>query len=134
MRIDWNCKGADLKSLDLMGRAGSSPVPSKFSNQFSVFFLSIGTNYSSGGVLAYEQNRHGKDGELLLDTRFTPKLENINAQILLDAGCGADPWSFYAAKRGTIVYGIDIQRKNDKTSSYWCHNGRGGRTDSLFSG
>ena len=59
-----------------------------------------GTNYSSDGVLAYEQNRHGKDGALLLDACFIPKLENINGQILLDTGCGAGSWSFYTVKHG----------------------------------
>ena len=70
---------------------------------------SDGTNYSSDGVLAYEENRHGKDGALFLDPCFIPKLENLDGQILLDAGCGAGPWAFYAAKNGAMVYGIDIQ-------------------------
>lgn len=81
-----------------------------FQNIFAdVGHESDGTNYSSDGVLAYEQNRHGKDGALFLDPCFIPKLENMNGQILLDAGCGAGPWSIYAAKNGAMVYGIDIQ-------------------------
>lgn len=70
---------------------------------------SDGTNYSSEGVFAYEQNRHGKDGALFLDPCFLPKLENLQGQILLDAGCGAGPWSIYATKQGATVYGLDIQ-------------------------
>lgn len=70
---------------------------------------SDGTNYSTDGVLAYELNRHGKDGALFLDPCFIPKLENMDGQILLDAGCGAGPWSIYAAKNGAMAYGIDIQ-------------------------
>lgn len=68
-----------------------------------------GTDYSVQGAHAYAQSRHGKDGAVFLDPYFLPFFENIDGLKLLDAGCGAGPWSIVAAQNGAIVYGIDIQ-------------------------
>jgi SAM-dependent methyltransferase len=70
-----------------------------------------GTNYSSVGAEDYAKSRHGKDGALFLDPYFLPFLTNIKNQTVLDAGCGAGPWSIFAAKNGAQVYGIDIQSR-----------------------
>ncbi len=58
---------------------------------------------------AYAKLRHGPDGALLLDPYFIPELENVNGQVVLDAGCGAGPWGIVAAQNGATVYGVDIQ-------------------------
>lgn len=63
------------------------------------------------GIDIYAEVRHGPDGSLFLDPYFIPFLLNLDGQILLDAGCGAGPWSVAAAQNGAIVYGIDIQEK-----------------------
>ncbi len=68
-----------------------------------------GTSYSQQGVPAYAQCNHGVDGTLFRDPFFLPVLTNVQDATLLDAGCGAGPWSMVAAQHGAKVYGIDIQ-------------------------
>jgi 2-polyprenyl-3-methyl-5-hydroxy-6-metoxy-1,4-benzoquinol methylase len=68
-----------------------------------------GTNYGNRGIDTYAKMRHGPDGALFLDPYFIPHLMNLHGQVLLDAGCGAGPWSILAAKNGAFVHGIDIQ-------------------------
>lgn len=68
-----------------------------------------GTEYGEKGVSAYAESNHGPDGSLFLDPFFIPDIENIKNIKVLDAGCGAAPWSIYAAKQGGEVYAIDIQ-------------------------
>lgn len=70
-----------------------------------------GTSYGETGVQTYTFMKHGPDGALFLDPFFLPYLKDIEGKILLDAGCGAGPWSIFAAKNGAIVCGIDIQEK-----------------------
>lgn len=65
----------------------------------------------SEGVLRYTQARHGPDGALFLDPFFLPFLQDVQDQIVLDAGCGAAPWAIVAAKNGAFVYGVDIEEK-----------------------
>ena len=55
-----------------------------------------GTLYGSESVAAYDRMRHGPDGALFLDPYFMPFLINIEGKTLLDAGCGAGPWSVFA--------------------------------------
>ncbi len=57
----------------------------------------------------YSASTHGSDGALFLDKYFKPAIENLNGETVLDIGCGAGPWSIYAAKQGGVVCGIDIQ-------------------------
>lgn len=57
----------------------------------------------------YSESNHGSDGALFLDKYFKPAIENLNGKKVLDIGCGAAPWSIYAAKQDGRVYGIDIQ-------------------------
>ncbi len=68
-----------------------------------------GTKYGNQGVSTYIKMKHGPDGTLFLDPYFLPYLLNLEGQVILDAGCGAGPWSIFAAKNGAVVYGIDIQ-------------------------
>ncbi len=68
-----------------------------------------GTEYGKNAVVAYAEFNHGPDGGLFLDPYIRPDLENLNNMRVLDAGCGAAPWSIYAAKQGGKVYAIDIQ-------------------------
>ena len=69
-----------------------------------------GAGYAtSAGVSAYATFRHGPDGARLLDPYFIPQLDSLQGKHLLDAGCGAAPWSIYAAQRGATVQAIDIQ-------------------------
>lgn len=68
-----------------------------------------GTDYGDEGIDLYSQMKHGQDGALFLDPYFIPYLQNLEGCTLLDAGCGAGPWSILAAKNGGIVYGIDLQ-------------------------
>ncbi len=70
---------------------------------------SSGTQYGNESVLAYANNRHGPDGAIFLDPYFLRYLQNLDDQIVLDAGCGAAPWAIYAAQNGARVYGIDVQ-------------------------
>ncbi len=85
---------------------------------FALFFVSHvnaiehrenGTDYGDQGINIYAQMKHGPDGALFLDPYFIPYLLNLKGQVLLDAGCGAGPWSIIAAKNGAVVYAIDIQ-------------------------
>lgn len=89
---------------------------------FSYFFLNLclfltadvghnndGTDYAKSGVQTYATIRHGIDGSLFLDPFFLPFFDNIGDCTLLDVGCGAGPWSLYAAQKGAHVFGIDIQ-------------------------
>ncbi len=57
----------------------------------------------------YSESNHGSDGALFLDKYFKPAIENLDGKTVLDIGCGAAPWSIYAAKQGGQVCGIDIQ-------------------------
>ncbi len=68
-------------------------------------------DYGAEAVQAYAQCKHGPDGKLLLDDFISPFFEDFNDKIILDAGCGAGPWSKLAAQKGAIVHGIDIQSK-----------------------
>jgi ubiquinone/menaquinone biosynthesis C-methylase UbiE len=76
---------------------------------FAADHTSKGTNYGQQGIETYASTRHGPDGALFLDPYFQPFLTNLEGQTLLDAGCGAGPWSIFAAKNGAVVYGVDIQ-------------------------
>lgn len=92
-----------------------------FQIAYSVVFGSIchtdqGTEYGENAVMAYADSNHGPDGNLFLDPYFKPDLENLNNKKILDAGCGAAPWSIYAAKQGGEVYAIDIQESMIKTA------------------
>lgn len=85
-----------------------------FQFSFSTLFGTIshtdkGTEYGEKAVVAYTESNHGSDGNLFLDPYFKPDIENLNNKKVLDAGCGAAPWSIYAAKEGGEVYAIDIQ-------------------------
>jgi SAM-dependent methyltransferase len=68
-----------------------------------------GTSYGEHGIHTYAKMKHGPDGNLFLDPYFIPYLLNLHGEVLLDAGCGAGPWSIFAAKNGAFVHGIDIQ-------------------------
>lgn len=57
----------------------------------------------------YSATNHGADGALFLDKYFKPAIEHLQGEKILDIGCGAGPWSVYAAKQGGDVYAIDIQ-------------------------
>lgn len=72
---------------------------------------SKGTEYGEKGVAAYAASNHGPDGSLFLDPYFKKHLENSENLKILDAGCGAAPWSIYAALHGSEVYAIDLQEK-----------------------
>src|SRR3989338_1552169 len=57
----------------------------------------------------YSKCKHGPDGSLFLDPYFAKLVVGLRNQKVLDVGCGAGPWSIYAAKNGGFVWGIDIQ-------------------------
>jgi ubiquinone/menaquinone biosynthesis C-methylase UbiE len=80
----------------------SSSTPTVFHNDY-------GTEYGEKAVVAYAESNHGADGSLFLDPYFKPDIENIQNKRILDAGCGAAPWSIYAANQGGEVYAIDLQ-------------------------
>jgi len=82
----------------------------------SICHTDLGTEYGENAVTAYAESNHGPDGSLFLDPYFKPDLENLNNQKVLDAGCGAAPWSIYAAKQGGEVYAIDIQESMIETA------------------
>lgn len=92
-----------------------------FKLAFSLIIGSIshtdqGTEYGENAVQAYTESNHGPDGNLFLDPYFKPDIENLNNKKILDAGCGAAPWSIYAAKQGGEVYAIDIQENMIKSA------------------
>ncbi len=68
-----------------------------------------GTDYGKKAIVAYAESNHGSDGSVFLDPYFKHDIENLNNEKILDAGCGAGPWSIYAAQHGGEVYAIDIQ-------------------------
>lgn len=68
-------------------------------------------DYGAKAVQAYAHCKHGPDGKLLLDNFISPFFDDFDKKIVLDAGCGAGPWSKLAAQNGAIVHGIDIQSK-----------------------
>jgi len=68
-----------------------------------------GTSYGQQGIDTYAQMRHGPDGALFLDPYITHYLSDLGGMVVLDAGCGAGPWSIVAAQNGAEVWGVDIQ-------------------------
>jgi SAM-dependent methyltransferase len=56
-----------------------------------------------------EYKEHGPDGELFLNPYLESELKNVSGHVVLDAGCGAAPWTAVAAQNGAVVCGIDIQ-------------------------
>ena len=71
-----------------------------------------GVSYGQKNVEAYvkySESNHGSDGALFLDRYFKPAIENLDGKTVLDIGCGAAPWTIYAAKHGGQVYAFDIQ-------------------------
>lgn len=67
-----------------------------------------GTEYGAN-VTKYATAKHGPDGAQFLDPVFLPNLDNLIGQHVIDIGCGAGPWSVYAANQGAKVFGIDYQ-------------------------
>jgi ubiquinone/menaquinone biosynthesis C-methylase UbiE len=81
------------------------------SHSYNTGHTSNGTNYGKKGVVAYAESNHGPDGRIFLDPFFKSAIENLHNDTVLDVGCGAAPWSIYAAKNGGLAYGIDIQEE-----------------------
>lgn len=75
----------------------------------SIYAYSNPVTYGDHGVLAYCHSKHGPDGRILLDPYLEPFFENMRDLTVLDAGCGAGPWSLRAAQKGAFVHGVDIQ-------------------------
>lgn len=67
-----------------------------------------GTEYGANAA-KYATAKHGPDGAQFLDPVFLPNLDNLIGQHVIDIGCGAGPWSVYAANQGAKVFGIDYQ-------------------------
>ena len=65
--------------------------------------------YSAEAVKAYAATNHGPDGALFMDAYFKPFIENLHGEKVIDAGCGAAPWTIYAAEHGGNAYGIELQ-------------------------
>ncbi|MBI2810923.1 MAG: class I SAM-dependent methyltransferase [Candidatus Melainabacteria bacterium] len=74
-----------------------------------VGYSPAGTDYGTPGVSSYAHSRHGEDGALFLDPFLTNALKNLSGKNVLDAGCGAGPWTVLAAENGAHVHGIDLQ-------------------------
>lgn len=69
-----------------------------------------GTAWGSEGAAAYATNRHGPDGDRLLDPHFLPFISGLHGEVIADIGSGAGHWSIHAAKNGTgLVVAFDIQ-------------------------
>lgn len=68
-----------------------------------------GTFYGEKMAHAYKVSRHGPDGKFWVDPYVHAFLTDTEGEKVLDAGCGAAPWSIYAAQHGASVWGIDIQ-------------------------
>ncbi len=70
---------------------------------------SAGQYVDAAGAAAYNQARHGKDGALLLDPVFIGHIEKFcPGKEVLDAGCGAAPWTIRAAEVGAkTIYAVD---------------------------
>lgn len=79
--------------------------------EFATAHREGGTNYGERGVAAYADARHGPDGFVFLDPHFTRVIdESGNDAAIIDVGCGAGPWSIYAAEKGAgLVVGLDYQ-------------------------
>jgi SAM-dependent methyltransferase len=72
--------------------------------------IAEGTKYEKGSIKAYALKKHGPDGVIFLDPFFIPYITDLKGQTILDAGCGAAPWSIVAAENGARVFGIDLQK------------------------
>lgn len=94
-----------LRSLDFC--KGKKPAPLDPADK--IIHSEKICKYSNNAVLAYSESNHGPDGRIFLDIYFIPFLRSLNKKKLLDAGCGAAPWSIFAAKNGAQVFAVDIQ-------------------------
>ncbi|HSX04563.1 MAG TPA: class I SAM-dependent methyltransferase [Rhabdochlamydiaceae bacterium] len=69
-----------------------------------------GTQYGANAIDAYAKFAHGADMALFLDPFIQSDLDKQRGKKILDAGCGAAPWSIYAAEHGASeVHAIDLQ-------------------------
>lgn len=68
-----------------------------------------GTSYGDEAIAGYAKSAHGADMGVFLYPFIQKDLDGLKGKMLLDAGCGAAPWSIYAAKQGAKVVGIDLQ-------------------------
>ncbi len=71
-----------------------------------------GTHYGEMGAIDYANAKHGPDGFAFLDPHFTQAIDGLDeGASVIDVGCGAGPWSVYAAEAGAgLVVGLDYQR------------------------
>lgn len=76
---------------------------------FSVIATDAIPYQTQQAVNAYAKAKHGIDGSLFLDPYFIPFIEVMTGKKILDAGCGAGPWSILAAQYGAQVFAIDLQ-------------------------
>lgn len=68
-----------------------------------------GAEYGSRAIEAYAKFAHGLDMAYFLDPFIAQGLDKQKGKKVLDAGCGAAPWSIYAASKGALVDAIDLQ-------------------------
>jgi ubiquinone/menaquinone biosynthesis C-methylase UbiE len=68
-----------------------------------------GTNYGEHGIENYAKFAHATDMALFLDPFLKHEVDQQSGKRMLDAGCGAAPWSIYAASQGAFVDAIDLQ-------------------------
>jgi len=71
--------------------------------------ITRGTFYGDEAIAGYVKFAHGTDMEVFLCPFIQQDLDGLKGKLMLDAGCGAAPWSIYAAKQGADVIGIDLQ-------------------------
>src|ERR1700722_1987921 len=71
--------------------------------------ISRGTSYGDEAIAGYAKSAHGADMGVFLYPFIQKDLDGLKDKQMLDAGCGAAPWSIYAAKQGAKVTGIDLQ-------------------------
>lgn len=121
--LPMNCLGRAAQALGQITQAIGHAMQYITSKCHDVFFSRtaqvfsrtaqvVDVSYGQKNVDAYakySETNHGADGALFLDRFFMPAIENLQGKRALDIGCGAAPWSIYAAKQGGVVSAIDIQ-------------------------
>jgi ubiquinone/menaquinone biosynthesis C-methylase UbiE len=74
-------------------------------------YLSRGTSYGATAVKKYAESHECSDMEFFLNKHIKTSLSKQINKTIIDAGCGAAPWSIFAGKFAKTVHAIDIQAK-----------------------
>ncbi len=112
MAISFNVPGPEVTASHYVAAFDVSKATCLLRTETSPSNPHLDVSYGKKNIDAYvkySESNHGSDGALFLDPFFKPAIETLEGRFVLDIGCGAAPWSIYAAKQGGRVWSIDIQ-------------------------